>query len=56
MLDAYGFPDATDSNDPSYSFEYHFPSFDLIFDFETESQTVEMIRYKNTNNHSKAAP
>ena len=56
VLDAYGFPDATDSNDPSYSFEYHFPSFDLIFDFETESQTVEMIRYKNTNNHSKAAP
>ena len=56
VLDAYGFPDATDSNDPSYSFEYHFPSFDLIFDFETDSQTVEMIRYKNTNNHSKAAP
>ena len=53
VLDAYGFPDATDS---SYSFEYHFPSFDLIFDFETDSQTVEMIRYKNTNNHSKAAP
>jgi len=55
VIDAYGFPNEKTEEDSLYMTVYHFSSYDLIFDFDSNKEHVEMIRYKNTKNYSKVS-
>ncbi len=55
IIAAYGYPNNTTESDYIYTLEYHFTSYDLIFDFDGNKEHVEMIRYKNTHNCKKAS-